>query len=44
VADQWFSPSALVFSTNQTDRHDINEILFKVALNNKYHNLKLTPI
>ena len=27
---QWFSP---VSSTNKTDRHDIAEILFKVALN-----------
>ena len=28
--DRWFSP---VFSTNKTDRHDIAEILLKVALN-----------
>jgi hypothetical protein len=27
---RWFSP---VSSTNKTDRHDINEILLKVALN-----------
>ena len=30
VAGRWFSP---VFSTNKTDRHDITEILLKVALN-----------
>jgi hypothetical protein len=29
VAGQWFSP---VSSTNQTDSHDIAEILLKVAL------------
>jgi hypothetical protein len=30
----WFSPGALVSSsTNKTDRHDITEILLKVALN-----------
>jgi hypothetical protein len=29
----WFSHSALVSSTNNTDRHDITEILLKVALN-----------
>jgi len=30
AAGQWFSP---VSSTNKTDRHDITEILLKVALN-----------
>jgi hypothetical protein len=30
VAGRWFSA---VFSTNKTDRHDITEILLKVALN-----------
>jgi hypothetical protein len=33
VAGRWFSPSTPVFSTNKTDRHDITEILLKVALN-----------
>jgi hypothetical protein len=28
-----FSPGTSVFSTNKTDRHDITEILLKVALN-----------
>jgi hypothetical protein len=30
---QWFSPGPAVSSTNKTDRHDIAEILLKVALN-----------
>ena len=30
-----FSPSIPVSSTNKTDRHDITEILSKVALNTK---------
>ena len=30
---QWFSSGIPVFSSNKTDRHDINEILLKVALN-----------
>ena len=30
---QWFSPDTPVFSTNNTDCHDITEILLKVALN-----------
>jgi hypothetical protein len=30
VTGRWFSP---VSSTNKTDRHDITEILLKVALN-----------
>jgi len=29
----WFSPGPLVSSTDKTDRQDITEILFKVALN-----------
>ena len=29
----WFSPSTPVSSTNNTNRHDIHEILLKVALN-----------
>jgi hypothetical protein len=33
VAGQWFSPGPPVSSTNKTDRHDITEILLKVALN-----------
>jgi hypothetical protein len=30
---RWFSPDTPVSSTNHTDRNDITEILFKVALN-----------
>jgi hypothetical protein len=30
---QWFSPGTPVSSTNNTDRHDIAEILLKVTLN-----------
>jgi hypothetical protein len=30
---QWFSPGPSVSSTNKTDRHDITEILLKLALN-----------
>jgi len=29
----WFSPGSPVSSTNKTDRHDITEILLKMALN-----------
>jgi hypothetical protein len=36
---RWFSSGALVSSTNKTDRHDITEILLKVALN----TINLTP-
>jgi hypothetical protein len=31
VVDWWFSPGTLVSSINKTDRHDIAEILLKVA-------------
>jgi hypothetical protein len=33
ATDRWFSPHTLVSSTNKTDRHDITEILLKVAFN-----------
>ena len=33
VADRWFSPGTPISSNNKTDRHDITEILLKVALN-----------
>jgi hypothetical protein len=33
VTGRWFSPGPPVSSTNKTDRHDISEILLKVALN-----------
>jgi hypothetical protein len=31
---RWFSPSTPVSSTKKTDRHDITEIVLKVALKN----------
>jgi hypothetical protein len=31
--ERWFYPGTPVSSTNKTDRHDITEILLKVALN-----------
>ena len=34
AAGRYFSSGTLVSSTNKTDRHDITEILLKVALNN----------
>jgi len=40
---QWFSPGPPVSSTNKTDRHDITEILLKVALNTiKQANVTIT--
>ena len=33
AAGRWFSSGPPVSSTNKTDRHDITEILLKVALN-----------
>jgi hypothetical protein len=33
MTGHWFSPGPPVSSTNETDRHDITEILLKVALN-----------
>jgi hypothetical protein len=36
---RWFSQDPLVSSTNKTDRHDITEKLFKVALNTIKPNL-----
>ena len=36
---RWLSLDTPVFSTNKTDRHDITEILLKVALNTISLNL-----
>ena len=46
---RWFSPGSLVSYTNKTDRHDITEILLKMALNtikqtNKQILILLLPI
>jgi hypothetical protein len=35
---RWFSPGTLASSTSKTGRHDIAEILMKVALNTKNHH------
>ena len=40
ATDRYFSPGILVSSTNETDRHNIAEILLKVALN----TIALTPV
>jgi len=39
VAGRWFSPGTPVSSTNKTDRHDITEILLKMAWNTINPNL-----
>jgi len=48
VSDLWqvdgFFPGTPVSSTNKTDRHDITEILLKVALNNITPALALNVI
>ena len=38
---RWFSPGTPVSSTNKTDRHNITEILLKVALNTTINNIAL---
>ena len=39
AAGLWFSPGTLVSATKKTDRHDITELLLKVALNTINLNL-----
>ena len=39
---QWFSPGTPASSTTKTDRHDIAEILLKVALNTKNQSIKIS--
>jgi hypothetical protein len=42
---QWFFPGLPVTSTNKTDRHEITEVLLKVALNTiKQKTIKQTSI
>ena len=38
VAVKWLSPGTMIYPTNETDRHDIIVIFFKVAL----HTMALT--
>jgi hypothetical protein len=40
LSGQWFSPGTLVSSTNKFDRHNITEILLKVALNTINQTIK----
>jgi len=41
AAGRWFSPGPPVSSANKIDRHDIIEILLKVALNTNNYNLQM---
>jgi len=41
---RWFFPSTPVFSTTKTGRHDIAEILLKVALKHQQTNKKPSMI
>ena len=41
---RWFSPGPPFSSTNKTDRHDITEILLKVALNTIKQAKKTVPL
>jgi hypothetical protein len=41
MTGRWFSPGPPVSSTNKTDRHDITEILLKVALKHHDHQYHL---
>jgi hypothetical protein len=36
---RWFSPGTLASSTTKTDRHDIAEVLLKVALHTKNQSI-----
>jgi hypothetical protein len=38
---RWFSPGTSASYTTKTGRHDIAEILLKVALNTKYQKSKI---
>jgi hypothetical protein len=41
---RWFSPGSLASSTTKTGRHEIAEILLKVALNTKNQNQSIKSI
>jgi hypothetical protein len=40
---RWFSPGTLASSTTKTGRHDIAEILLKVALNHQKSKINQSP-
>jgi hypothetical protein len=44
ATSRWFSPDTPVSSTNKTNRHDITEILLKVALVTITLNLFCMPL
>jgi hypothetical protein len=41
---RWFSPDTLASSTTKTGRHDIAEILLKVALNTKNQSNQINQL
>jgi hypothetical protein len=41
---RWFSPGTPASSTTKTGRHDIAEILLKVALNTKNQSINQSPV
>ena len=44
ATSRWFSSGSPVSPTNKTDRHDITEILLKVALSTINLNLQSQPL
>jgi hypothetical protein len=44
VHGRWFSPGIPASSTTKTDRHDIAEILLKVALKHQKSTTKIKPL
>jgi len=44
LAHRWFSPGTPASSTTKTGRHDIAEILLKVALNTKNQSIKINHV
>jgi hypothetical protein len=40
---RWFSPGTLASSTTKTGRHDIAEVLLKVALNHQRSKINQSP-
>jgi hypothetical protein len=41
---RWFSPGTPAFSTTKTGRHDIAEILLKVALSTKHQIITMSAV